>query len=59
MQQPEGFIESGYEDYVCKLVHTIYGTMQGRHDWYEMLSVTFNKIRYTTLHADPCVWFKE
>src|ERR1700679_2952007 len=35
MKQPEGFIKPGYEDYVCKLVHTIYGTMQGGHDWYK------------------------
>ena len=33
MKQPEEFIEPGYEDYVCKLIHTIYGTMQGAHDW--------------------------
>ena len=35
MKQLEGFVESGFEDYVCKLVNTIYGTMQGAHDWYE------------------------
>ena len=40
MKQPEGFIELGYEDYVCKLVHMIYGMMQGAHDWYETLSKT-------------------
>lgn len=33
MKQPEGFIEPGYEDYACKLVHMIYGTIQGAHDW--------------------------
>jgi Reverse transcriptase (RNA-dependent DNA polymerase) len=32
MKHPEGFIEPGYEDYVAKLMHTIDGTMQGRHD---------------------------
>ena len=58
MKQPEGFIEPGYEDYVCKLIHTIYGTMQGAHDWYETLRETFNKLGYTTSHADPCVRFK-
>src|SRR5277367_5622901 len=30
MKQPEGFFETGYEDYVCKLVHTIY--VQCRED---------------------------
>jgi hypothetical protein len=29
MKQPEGFVDPDFEDYVCKLVHTIYGTMQG------------------------------
>ena len=59
MKQPEGFIEPGYEDYVCKLVHTIYGTMQGAHDWYETLSKTYNDLGYTTSRADPCVRFKK
>ena len=59
MKQPEGFVEPGYEDYVCKLVHTIYGTMQGAHDWYETLTDTYNKLGYTTSQADPCVQYKK
>ena len=59
MKQPEGFIEPGYEDYVCKLVHTIYGTMQGAHDWYETLRETYNTLGYTTSRADPCVRYKK
>ena len=55
MKQPEGFIEVGYEDYVCKLVHTIYGTMQGGHDWYKTVSKTFNDLGYTTSQVEPCV----
>jgi len=55
MKQPEGFVKPGFEDYVCKLVHTIYGTMQGAHDWYETLTATYNKLDYITSHADPCV----
>ena len=58
MKQPEGFVEPGYEDYVCKLVHTIYGTMQGAHDWYETLTATYNKLGYITSRADPCVRYK-
>ena len=53
------FIEPGFEDYVCKLVHTIYGTMQGGHDWYETLSTTFNQLGYITSRADPCVQIKK
>ena len=58
MRQPEGFTEPGKEDHVCKLVHTIYGTMQGAHDWYETLTATYNKLGYTTSRADPCVRYK-
>jgi len=58
MKQPEGFVEPGFEDYVCKLVHTIYGTMQGAHDWYETLTETYNKLGYVTSRADPCVRYK-
>jgi hypothetical protein len=59
MKQPEGFVDPGFEDHVCKLVHTIYGTMQGAHDWYETLSQTYNKLGYTTSRADPCVRIKQ
>ena len=59
MKQPEGFIKVGYEDYVCKLVHTIYGMMQGAHDWYEMLNKTYNDLGYKASRADPCVRFKK
>lgn len=59
MKQPEGFVESGYDDYAWKLVHTIYRTMQGGHNWYETLSATFNKIGYITSQVDLCVQFKK
>ena len=59
MKQLEGFTEPGYESYICKLVHTIYGTMQGAHDWYETLGKTYKDLGYTNSCADPCVWFKK
>ena len=58
MKQPEGFVQPGFEDYVCKLVHTIYRTMQGAHDWYETLRDTYDRLGYTTSRADPCVRYK-
>ena len=58
MKQPEGFVEPGFEDHVCKLIHTIYGTMQGTHDWYKTLTETYNKLGYVTSRADPCVRYK-
>ena len=59
MKQPEGFVENGYEDHVCRLIHTIYVTMQDGHDWYETLSETYNSLGYTTSRADPCVQIKK
>ena len=59
MKQLEGFVEPGLEDHVCKLVHTIYETMQGAHDWYETLMNTFDKLGYTTSQANPCVRYKK
>ena len=51
MKQPEGFIEPGFEDHVCKLVHTIYGTMQGGHDWYETLGGNSSIRLHAQIHA--------
>jgi hypothetical protein len=59
MKQPEGFVEPGFEDHVAKLVHTIYGTMQGGHDWWETLDTTYKELNYTTSRADPCVRYKK
>jgi hypothetical protein len=59
MEQPEGFAEPGLENLKAKLVHTIYGTMQGRHDWWKTLDTTYNDLKYTTSRADPCVRYKK
>jgi len=59
MKQPEGFVQPGFEDYVCKLVHMIYGMMQGTHDWYETLTSTYDKLGYISSRADPCVRYKK
>src|SRR5260221_12511053 len=58
-KQQEGFVQPGFEDYVCKLVNMIYGTMQGVQDWLETLTETYNKLGYITSRADPCVRYKK
>jgi Reverse transcriptase (RNA-dependent DNA polymerase) len=59
MKQPEGFVEPGLEDLVAKLLRSIYGTMQGGHDWFETLSAGLKKLLYITSRADPCVRIKK
>jgi len=52
MEQPKGFEEGG-EGYVWKLNKTLYGTMQGAHDWAENLDKTFEGQGYYKSKADP------
>jgi len=52
MEQPRGFEEGG-EDYVWKLKKTLYGTMQGAHDWAENLDKTFQGHGYYKSCTDP------
>ncbi|GAW08069.1 retrovirus-related pol polyprotein [Lentinula edodes] len=58
MKQPDGFIQPGSEHLVCKLKKSIYGTMQGSHDWQETLAAGYNKDGYTTSRADPCIRYR-
>lgn len=55
MRQPPGYVVEGQEEKVCKLVHTIHGTMQGGHDWFETLGKTYEDLGYRSSKADPCV----
>ena len=56
MAQPEGFIRSGQENKVCKLVKSIYGFKQARRVWYETISKTLQKkLGFQQLHSDAGV----
>lgn len=58
MKQPEGFVKPGTEHLVCKLKKSIYGTMQGSHDWQATLAEGYKDDGYTTSRADPCIRFR-
>jgi hypothetical protein len=58
MDQPEGFIVPGKENYVCKLKRSLYGLKQSPRQWYKrfdsfMLSHGFKRSKY-----DSCVYIK-
>jgi len=52
VEQPKGFKKGG-DDHVWKLQKTLYGTMQGAHDWAKNLDKTFQGHGYYKLCADP------
>jgi len=52
MEQPRRFEEGG-DDLVWKLQKTLYGTMQGAHNWAQNLNHTFEGHRYYRSWADP------
>ena len=56
MAQPEGFIKSGQEHKVCKLVKSIYRLKQAGRVWYETISKTLQKkLGFQQLHSDAGV----
>lgn len=56
MEPPPGFDEGG--DQVWLLLKTLYGTMQGAHDWAQTLERAYQGHGYYTSKADPQVRFK-
>ena len=55
MEQPEGFVEGEEREKVWKLHKTLYGTMQGGHDWFKILSKVYQELGYHQSRAEPTV----
>lgn len=56
MEQPEGFVEKGQENKVCKLRKAIYGLKQASRTWNEKLHKTLLQIGFTRTHSDAGVY---
>ena len=55
MRQPEGFIAKGKEDHVCRLLRSLYGTMQAGHTWWHELDGMHTDLGYIRSQVDESV----
>jgi len=55
MQQPEGFIVPGKEDYVCRLKKSLYGLKQSPRQWYKRFDSFMIGQGYSRSQYDNCV----
>ena len=59
MEQPEGFVDSGKEDYVCLLKKSLYGLKQSPRQWYKRFDSFMTTHNFKRSSYDSCVYFKK
>ena len=58
MQQPEGYVESGNENLVCKLKKSIYGLKQSPRCWNQAFRKLMESLDFKQCQADPRIFIK-
>ena len=58
MRQPEGFVEPGREELVCKLLKGVYGLEQSGEVWHHLLKTELENIGFKAGEADRTVYFR-
>ena len=56
MRQPEGFVEPGKEQLVCRLKRSIYGLKQSPRCWNHALDGHLKKMGFNQGASDPCIY---
>ena len=56
MKQPEGFVEKGKENLVCRLKRSIYGLKQSPRCWNATLDDHLKKMKFVQTKGDPCLY---
>jgi Reverse transcriptase (RNA-dependent DNA polymerase) len=59
MEQPQGYVEAGKKNFVCKLQKSFYGLKQAPRQWYMKFDKFMSKNGYIRCHADHCCYFKK
>ena len=57
--QPEGFINNGQEDLVCKLKKALYGLKQAPRSWYIKIDSFFAQRGFVKRKNDPNLYVKK
>ncbi|KAE8711123.1 hypothetical protein F3Y22_tig00110303pilonHSYRG00264 [Hibiscus syriacus] len=58
MRQPEGFIEVGKKNLVCRLKKSLYGLKQAPRQWYKKFDSFMSSRGFTRCQADHCCYIK-
>lgn len=58
MKQPDGFVEQGKKDLVCKLKKSIYGLKQSPRCWNHSLDDFLKNLGFAQTLSDPCIYVK-
>ena len=55
VEQPEGFIEPGKENWVCRLNKALYGLKQSPRAWFMCIATVLVDFNFQQCTADPCI----
>ncbi|KAH9698451.1 hypothetical protein KPL71_024012 [Citrus sinensis] len=58
MLQPEGFVEIGKENLVCRLNKSLYGLKHAPMCWYKRFDSFIMRLGYNRLSSDHCAYYK-
>ena len=59
MEQPDGYVEQGKEDLVCKLRKSLYGLKQSPRCWNKAFTEFMKSIGFNQGTADPCIYVRD
>ena len=59
MDQPEGFVESGKDTWVCRPKKSLYGLKQSPRQWYKRFDAFIISQGYIRSPYDSCVYYKK
>ena len=58
LEQPEGFVITGQENKVCRLIKSLYGLKQAPKQWHEKFDTTVTAFGFQHNSADRCIYSK-